>query len=141
METKKYFYRKVLISTICTGSIIVYLLSSSKILGATPSSDYSYLQIEAMPAFEMNPQTEAVTTNNVTSGETFEDTIEYVNETTIEMNADVDNEETQENVYVVQEGETLWEIAQEIDISIQDLIQENNLSNGVISEGQELIIN
>lgn len=146
MKTKKYFYRKVLVSTICTGSIIVYLLSNSKILGAAPSGDFSYLHMEQIndtvgQIVDVEAQEEIFTTNNLDSAAIIDGSAGEINETMVEMNSEVDSGEAQENIYIVKEGETLWEIAQEIDISIQDLLQENNLSNGIVSEGQELFIN
>lgn len=45
------------------------------------------------------------------------------------------------NTYIVKPGQTLWEIAQETGLSLTTLMNENQLSNGFIIEGQELSYN
>ena len=45
-----------------------------------------------------------------------------------------------ENVYVVKPGDTLYRIANTYNVSINDLIQANNLSSNILSIGQELVI-
>lgn len=47
--------------------------------------------------------------------------------------------EVPKEVYVVKKGQTLWEIAQDSGLSIQALMNRNQLSNSVIVEGQELV--
>jgi murein DD-endopeptidase MepM/ murein hydrolase activator NlpD len=44
-------------------------------------------------------------------------------------------------VYIVQEGDTLWDIAQRFGVSLEDLTQENDISEpGQLSAGDELVI-
>ena len=45
-----------------------------------------------------------------------------------------------ENVYVVKPGDTLYRIANLYDVSINDLINANNLTSNILTIGQELII-
>ncbi len=45
-----------------------------------------------------------------------------------------------ENVYVVKPGDTLYRIANLYNVSVNDLINANNLSSNILSIGQELII-
>jgi LysM repeat protein len=42
--------------------------------------------------------------------------------------------------YIVEAGQTLWEIAQENGVTVQTLMNANRLSSSLIIEGQELII-
>ncbi|MBO0439947.1 LysM peptidoglycan-binding domain-containing protein [Candidatus Enterococcus ikei] len=49
------------------------------------------------------------------------------------------NEEPKE-VYVVKGGQTLWEIAQDSGVSVQTLMNKNQLGNSFIIEGQELVL-
>ena len=44
------------------------------------------------------------------------------------------------NIYVVQSGDSLYSIAQKLGVSLQDLIEINDLTNTNLSIGQELII-
>ena len=45
-----------------------------------------------------------------------------------------------ENVYIVKPGDTLYKIANQYNVSIEDLISFNNLDSNILSIGQELII-
>ena len=47
---------------------------------------------------------------------------------------------TPENIYVVKPGDTLYKIANTYGISINDLINANNLSSNILSIGQQLIL-
>jgi murein DD-endopeptidase MepM/ murein hydrolase activator NlpD len=50
-------------------------------------------------------------------------------------------EEPSAPVYIVQEGDTLWDIAQRFGIPLEDLAQENGISDpGQLSAGDELVI-
>lgn len=44
------------------------------------------------------------------------------------------------NTYIVKNGDTLWSIARENNISVSELKETNNLSNNLLTIGQELII-
>ena len=48
--------------------------------------------------------------------------------------------DVKENVYVVKPGDTLYRIANAYNISINDLINANNLTSNILSIGQELVI-
>ena len=47
---------------------------------------------------------------------------------------------TSNNIYVVERGDSLWSIARRYNITVEDLINANNLDNLTIYVGQELII-
>ena len=51
-----------------------------------------------------------------------------------------DPEEPEEGTYVVQSGESLYSIANEFDVSVQDIVDWNNLDNDFLQIGQELIV-
>ena len=51
-----------------------------------------------------------------------------------------DPEEPEEGTYVVQSGDSLYSIANEFDVSVQDIIDWNNLDNDFLQIGQELIV-
>lgn len=44
------------------------------------------------------------------------------------------------NTYIVKSGDTLWSISKKFDLSVDELKKINNLSNNMLSIGQELII-
>lgn len=46
-----------------------------------------------------------------------------------------------EELYQVNAGQSLWEIAQETGTNIQDLMKKNNLTNSLVFAGQYLIVN
>lgn len=45
-----------------------------------------------------------------------------------------------ENLYIVQNGDTLWSIARKFGVSIDDIRNANNLTNDILSIGMSLII-
>lgn len=49
-------------------------------------------------------------------------------------------DETTEQIYIVQRGDSLWLIAQKYNVSVNDLINANNLTTTTINIGDELII-
>lgn len=51
-----------------------------------------------------------------------------------------DVEETEDGVYVIQPGDTLFEIAVEFDLTVKELMDLNNLSSDLIVAGNELIV-
>ena len=51
-----------------------------------------------------------------------------------------DPEEPEEGTYVVQSGDSLYSIANEFDVSVQDIVDWNNLDNDFLQIGQELIV-
>lgn len=53
-----------------------------------------------------------------------------------ESSDDTDNDK----IYIVQRGDTLWSIARENNLSVDELKQLNNLTSNLLSVGQELII-
>ncbi len=51
-----------------------------------------------------------------------------------------DNITQDENVYIVQRGDTLYSIANKFDTNVNDLKNINNITNNIISVGQKLVI-
>src|SRR5699024_5784702 len=51
-----------------------------------------------------------------------------------------DAEEVKDGIYVIQPGDTLFEIAVEFDLTVKELIDLNNLSSDLIVAGNELIV-
>ncbi len=47
---------------------------------------------------------------------------------------------TQSNTYIVKKGDTLWSIARENNITVEELKRLNNLTNNLLSIGQELVL-
>lgn len=52
----------------------------------------------------------------------------------------VPKQEVEENIYVVQRGDTLWSIARQNNLTVQELKDLNNLTTNLLSVGQQLII-
>lgn len=50
------------------------------------------------------------------------------------------NDETDENIYVVQKGDTLWSIAKKFNLGVDELKEINDLTSNTISIGQQLKI-
>ena len=50
------------------------------------------------------------------------------------------NTTNEEFVYTVQKGDSLWKIANDNDITVEDIVSRNNLTTTVLSIGQQLII-
>lgn len=113
-------------STLLFGTA-VYFMSGSMILGASVGGSAVAVPAE-VPA--VDDQTATVPEEATTA--------------TTEKENVTDNQEeseTPKEVYVVNKGETLWEIAQDSGLSIQTIMKNNQLSNGVVFEGQELVLN
>lgn len=51
-----------------------------------------------------------------------------------------ESEPIEDNIYIVQKGDSLWAIARKLGVNVNDLINYNNLSSTTISIGQQLQI-
>lgn len=51
-----------------------------------------------------------------------------------------DNSVEEENVYIVEKGDSLWSIANKYNINVSDLIELNNLENNILQVGDKLLI-
>ncbi|HLS31616.1 MAG TPA: glucosaminidase domain-containing protein [Flavobacteriaceae bacterium] len=61
-------------------------------------------------------------------------------EQTEEQLADVDNQPSNTQTYIVQKGDTLYSISKKFGLSVESLKKQNNLSENNIAIGQELIV-
>lgn len=52
----------------------------------------------------------------------------------------VPKQDIEENIYIVEEGDTLWSIAKKYNLDVNKLKEINNLSSNLLSIGQELMI-
>lgn len=102
-------------------STVAYFMSNSLVLGASVGGN------EAMPV-PVPASSQQQAELPVESSAEAEQTVES------------QKSETPKEVYVVKNGETLWEIAQDFSLSIPTLMNRNQLSNSVIFEGQELVL-
>ena len=75
---------------------------------------------------------------------TVNELIELNNLTTINLQTGeqllIPKQEVEKNIYVVQRGDTLWSIAKQNNITVQELKELNNLTSNLLSVGQQLII-
>ncbi|MHC5215738.1 LysM peptidoglycan-binding domain-containing protein [Enterococcus sp. LJL128] len=118
-----------------------YLMESTPIMGSTPeegvtaSNEKTNATVSTSEADKGNSSDLADT--SVAASESHEATAAIVPapEETIPSTETGGTSE----LYKVKQGESLWEIAQNANISLQDLMNINQLSNSVILEGQELI--
>lgn len=122
---KKQLNKRVLtllISSALLFSSASYAMSSSLVLGASAGgATSSTVTAEGtVDAATQTPATPAASVSKTVTSET------NVNEIPKE-------------VYIVKEGQTLWEIAQDSGLSIQVLMNKNQLSSSVIVAGQELV--
>lgn len=99
--------------------VCVYLLSGNTILGATVAGDPVVLPSSSSTKSPATT-TETQTNNSTASSE--------------------QNEQTTKELYVVKKDETLWEIAQDTNISVKTLMTINQLNSSMIFEGQELVL-
>ena len=51
-----------------------------------------------------------------------------------------DNINNSDNIYVVQKGDSLWSIAKKYNQTVDELKEKNNLTNNLLSIGQEIIV-
>jgi LysM repeat protein len=122
--------RLLLVFSALLFSTAIYFLSSSLILGASPGGS---APITTTNSSETTPSTPAPSSEAVEDGQTPAATTEQT--ATAEGNSNTQEPE----VYVVKSGQTLWEIAQDSGLSIQTLMNKNQLSSSVLVEGQELV--
>ncbi|OTN88249.1 hypothetical protein A5819_000701 [Enterococcus sp. 7E2_DIV0204] len=114
---KKYLI--LLISSAILFSTAIYFMSSSMILGASVGGGEVVTPVAPIPTTQTAEKPK---------------TTEAENASAVSKEKEVPKE-----VYIVKEGQTLWEIAQDSGVSIQTLMNKNQLSSSVIVEGQELV--
>ncbi|ALS37120.1 LysM repeat protein [Enterococcus rotai] len=114
---KKYLI--LLISSAILFSTAIYFMSSSMILGASVGGGEVVTPVAPIPTTQTAEKPKAT---------------EAENASVVSKEKEVPKE-----VYIVKEGQTLWEIAQDSGVSIQTLMNKNQLSSSVIVEGQELV--
>lgn len=124
-------HRILLISSAILFSTVVYLMSDSLILGASAGGGGTVSTPGTVPS------TDSIQTPASTSQKAQAQQDTNLNEDATSKNKN--NEEPKE-VYVIKAGQTLWEIAQDSGLSIQTLMNKNQLSSSVIVEGQELVL-
>ncbi|MGM0219619.1 LysM peptidoglycan-binding domain-containing protein [Enterococcus sp. AZ126] len=121
-------YSILLVFSAILFSTAIYFMSSSLVLGAsaggtasapvTADGGAAIIPAPTPPATQAEPKQETATENTI---------------------AEQKEKEAPKEVYVVKDGQTLWEIAQDSGLSIQTLMNKNQLSSSVIVEGQELV--
>lgn len=113
-----------------------YLMNTTAIEGSTPETS----------AVSSEENKDAVVTTSSTSVESTTDAAAESTPTVEEQSAaseeqqPVPEEERPTEIYTVQQGQNLWEIAQTTEMSLQDLMNINQLSNSAIFTGQELLV-
>lgn len=122
-------YTILLIFSTVLFSTAIYFMSSSLVLGASVGGgmESAPVTVEGGEAITPTP------TPEIPQAEPKEET---TTENTVAENKE---KEAPKEVYVVKNGQTLWEIAQDSGLPIQTLMNTNQLSNSVIVEGQELV--
>lgn len=125
-------YRLLLVFSALLFSTAIYFLSSSLILGASPGG-----------STPVTADSQPVTPTSVPETASSETKVEAPTPTTVSTEPPAESTAASEvqdsEVYVVKRGQTLWEIAQDSGLSIQTLMNENQLSSSVLIEGQELV--
>lgn len=122
----------ILLSFLCgIIGLTTYFVNATQIEGSTPETGAT--------SSEENKDAK-VTTSSVAPGS------EDVDESPTEVKQSVAPEATpvepqpETEIYTVQEGQNLWEIAQTTEMSMQDLMNSNQLSSSAIFAGQELLV-
>ncbi|EOH94012.1 hypothetical protein UAW_02433 [Enterococcus haemoperoxidus ATCC BAA-382] len=109
-------------------STAIYFMSSSLVLGASVGG--------SSPVTAGGEEVVLPTPTPAPIAPESEQQKETTNENTV---AEQKEKEAPKEVYIVKTGQTLWEIAQDSGLSIQNLMNKNQLSSSVIVEGQELV--
>lgn len=131
---------KIMLLTLFSAGLIgasTYFMNSSLIEGSTADETAASSSEEPKGVVTATPDTSASTTveSSVVVEQPTPEAGTVVADTPPE--APVVNPE---DVYTVQSGETLWEIAQTSGVSLQDLMNDNQLSSVAILEGQEIVV-
>ncbi|MEI5994619.1 LysM peptidoglycan-binding domain-containing protein [Candidatus Enterococcus mansonii] len=122
---------KLLIYSVILFSTAIYFMSDSLILGASAGGGV----VSTPPPSSVIEQSTPESAPDVQKT----DADSKTDATTPERNTESQKNEVPKEVYIVKSGQTLWEIAQDTGLSIQALMNKNQLSNSVIVEGQELV--
>lgn len=130
---KKAFDRKIVYGLIFSFVLFVFLfyfINNTLLLGASVSPDSN----QTSDGGDFSPPTEATPTQQEPSA--------VINNPSQEQQAENNAAESlPKNTYIVKPGQTLWEIAQELGLSLTALMNYNQLSNSFIIEGQVLSYN
>ncbi|MBL1223570.1 LysM peptidoglycan-binding domain-containing protein [Enterococcus sp. BWR-S5] len=115
--------------------LATYFVSSTQIEGSTPETSAT--------SSEENKDAE-VTATSVSadsSDKGVEDTPASEEQAVVSEDVQQPVEpERETEIYTVQQGQNLWEIAQSTEMSLQDLMNTNQLSSSAIFTGQELLV-
>ena len=133
---KKHIYG-LLFSCLLFGSIF-YFTNNPLLLAASVSPEGNHA------AVPVSGNSGVVLPPSPAPSETAQDTSKDKSQTSSSEKqavAAADEKNNPKNTYVVKQGQTLWEIAQETGLSLTTLMNENQLSNSFIVEGQELSYN
>ncbi|MGX7245896.1 LysM peptidoglycan-binding domain-containing protein [Enterococcus quebecensis] len=126
-------YSVLLIFSTILFSTAIYSISDSVVLGASAGGAVSVptagVGADAPPPAPVVPSVQEIDPPKR----------ETTAEGTSTSSAENKNSEAPKEVYIVKDGQTLWEIAQDSGQSVQTLMNKNQLSSGVIIEGQELV--
>ncbi|WP_321388575.1 LysM peptidoglycan-binding domain-containing protein [uncultured Enterococcus sp.] len=129
---------KVIVSLFFFSGIIglaTYFVSSTQIEGSTPETSAT--------SSEENKDAEVTATS--VSADSSDKGVEHTpaSEEQAVVSEDVQQPaepERETEIYTVQQGQNLWEIAQATEMSLQDLMNTNQLSSSAIFTGQELLV-
>lgn len=113
--------------------LATYFVNSTQIEGSTPETNAT--------SSEENKDAKVTTTSTSPTDEAVVESTPAEQQPPASVAPESAEQLPQTEVHTVQEGQNLWEIAQNAEMSLQDLMNANQLSSSAIFAGQELLVN
>ncbi|WP_086350024.1 LysM peptidoglycan-binding domain-containing protein [Candidatus Enterococcus clewellii] len=112
--------------------LTTYFVNTTQIEGSTPETGAT--------SSEENKDAKVTTTSVAPGSESVSESSSAEVEQPAAPEATPAEPQPETEIYTVQEGQNLWEIAQATEMSMQNLMNTNQLSSSAIFAGQELLV-
>lgn len=131
-KKKQNIIKGVVVSLLLVAVIAYFQSDYTVVLGSTPIVE------EASAPGASQPAAPTVVESNTPAPVAAQTPVSGTSSSEVSAESSEATQEVPKEVYVVKEGQTLWEIAQDTGESLQTLMNDNQLRSSIVVEGQGL---